>query len=77
MASAFSLLIPTKKWLVGWNLIKIGFFKGLSDHTQGTGWVLLSHWPPADYSVHFEGETGVLRQNSSLFWKVSLENSIY
>jgi len=28
--------------------------------------------PPADpYNPRFEGETGVLRQNNSLFWNVS------
>jgi hypothetical protein len=34
------------------------------------------NWQPADsYSAHFESETGVLRQNNSLFWNVLFENS--
>jgi hypothetical protein len=35
---AFSLIIPTKKWLLDRNLIKQGFLKGFSGNTQGTGW---------------------------------------
>ncbi len=31
---------------------------------------------PESYSAHFEGETGVLRQNDSLFSAVSIEYSV-
>jgi len=30
---------------------------------------------PDSYNAQFESETGVLRQNNSLFWNVSFENS--
>jgi len=36
-SQAFFLVIPSKKWLLGLNLIQKGIFQGFSDNTQGTG----------------------------------------